>query len=330
MKKIAWLKISSRKYGGVAYEELAREALAGDFDVELVEVKSNIFKRGYLRAPEIIWNLIRLKGERDLWVRDNNTIVTLPFSRVKGKTLAMVHHIDFSLTRFWFKPIDFIIERLLYFGLKKADLIVTVSKYWQEHFLKKGYKNVFRIYNAFNVQEYNFTDEEIAEFKKKYDLEEKPIIYLGGCQRAKGVLESYNALKDLNAHLVTSGEPLFKESPARNLQIPYREYLKLLKASDVVLAMSKFKEGWCRIAHEAMLLKTPVIGSGRGGMGELLEEGGQIICPEFSKLKERVEYLLNNPPERRKIGEIGYDFAKDFTLERFKSDWLKLIKTVIG
>jgi glycosyltransferase involved in cell wall biosynthesis len=330
MKKIGWLKISSRKYGGVAYEELAREALSRDFDVELVEAKSNTFKRGYLRAPELIWNLIGMKGEKDLWVRDNNTIVTLPFNRLKGKTLAMVHHIDFSLTPFWFKPIDFVIERLLYFGLGKADFIVTVSKYWQEHFLEKGYKNVFKVYNAFNVPIYNFSKEEIEEFKKKYDLLGKPIIYLGSCQKAKGVLESYNALKGLNAHLVTSGEPLFKESPARNLQIPYEEYLKLLSASDIVLAMSKFKEGWCRIAHEAMLLRTPVIGSGRGGMGELLEEGGQIICQDFSNLKEKVEYLLNNPSEREKIAEKGYAFAKDFTLERFKADWLKLIKTVIG
>jgi len=329
MKKIGWLKISSRKYGGVAYEELAREAISRDFDVELVEVKSNIFKRGYLRAPEILFNLARLKGKKDLWVRDNNTIITLPFSKTSGKTLAMVHHIDFSTTPFWSKPLDFIVEKLIYFGLKKADSIVTVSKYWQEHFLKRGYKNVFKIYNAFNVQEYNFEDKEIAEFKKKYNLEGKPIIYLGSCQKAKGVLESYNALKDLDAYLVTSGEPFFK-SPARNLNISYREYLKLLKTSDVVLAMSKFREGWCRIAHEAMLLKTPVIGSGKGGMKELLEGGGQIVCRDFNDLKEKVEYLLNNPLDREKMSERGYVFAREFTLERFKSDWLKLIETVIG
>jgi len=329
MKKIGWLKISSRKYGGVAYEELAREALAGDFDVELVEVKSNIFKKGYLRAPEIIWNLIRLKGEKDLWVRDNNTIIALPFSRIKGKTLAMVHHIDFSTTPLWAKPLDFMIERFIYFGLKKADFIVTVSKYWQEHFLKRGYKNVFKIYNAFNISEYDFKDEEIAEFKKKYNLEGKPIIYLGSCQKAKGVLESYSVLKDLNSYLVTSGEPLFKKSPARNLQIPYREYLKLLKASDVALAMSKFKEGWCRVAHEAMLLKTPVVGSGLGGMKELLEGGKQIVCPDFKSLREKVEYLLNNPEVRAKMGEDGYNFAKNFTLEKFKSDWLSLINRLL-
>jgi len=64
---------------------------------------------------------------------------------------------------------------------------------------------------------------------------------------------------------------------------------------------------------------------GKGGMGELLEGGGQIICPVFSDLKEKVEYLLNNPQEREKMGKHGYVFAKEFTLERFKSDWLKLV-----
>ena len=90
--------------------------------------------------------------------------------------------------------------------------------------------------------------------------------------------------------------------------------------------MSKFKEGWCRTAHEAMLLKTPVVGSGLGGMRELLEGGKQIICQDFTSLKEKVEYLLNHSEVRKKIGQDGYNFAKDFTLERFKKEWVELIK----
>jgi len=117
MEKIGWVKISSRKYGGVAYEELAREALSGDFDIELVQINSSIFKRGYLRAPEALLNLLKLKGKKDLWVRDNNTVIGLPFSRTEGKNMVMIHHIDFSLTPFWLKPIDFLMEKLIYFGL---------------------------------------------------------------------------------------------------------------------------------------------------------------------------------------------------------------------
>jgi len=179
-----------------------------------------------------------------------------------------------------------------------------------------------------DINDFNISDKEVLEFRKKYKLEGKPIVYLGNCQKAKGVVESYNALKCLNCHLVTSGKPMV-EIPARNFEVSSREYLRLLKTSDIVLTMSKFKEGWCRTAHEAMLCKTPVIGSGKGGMRELLEGGKQIICEDFSKLRERVECLLRNPQLREKMGEDGYNFARSFTIEKFKKDWLKLIKDLL-
>ena len=327
MKKIAWVKISSRKYGGVAYEETAQEILRSDFEVEPVRINSRIFKRGYLRAPEVFFNLLRLKGEKNLWVRDSNTIITLPFDRTRGKNLAVIHHIDFSQSKFPFKIIDFFIEKMIYHGLKSADMIVTVSEYWRNHFVEKGYSNVQKIYNCFDMANFNISKEEAEYFKKEYKLEGKPIVYLGSPQRAKGVLESCEVLKGLDCYLVTSGEPLV-EARALNLQLEYKDYLRLMKAASVVVQMSKFKEGWCRIAHEAMLLGTPVIGSGRGGMGELLERGGQIICKDFNQLRERIEYLLNNPQKREEMSETGFNFAKTFTLERFKEKWLEVIKEI--
>ena len=99
--------------------------------------------------------------------------------------------------------------------------------------------------------------------------------------------------------------------------------------------MSKFKEGWCRTAHEAMLCKTPVIGSGTGGMKELLEGGNQLIC-DFPELKDKVEYLLKCQRLDKKIDssvkwkrtEYGYEFAKQFTTEKFKQSWITLIKKI--
>ncbi len=118
----------------------------------------------------------------------------------------------------------------------------------------------------------------------------------------------------MDVHIVTSGN------------LNDRNYLRLLKLSSVVITMSKFKEGWCRTAHEAMLCKTPVIGSGKGGMKELLALGGQIICKDFEFLKENVELFLSNTKGREIVGQNGYNFTKDFTLDRFKKSWSKLIK----
>ena len=154
-------------------------------------------------------------------------------------------------------------------------------------------------------------------------MEGKSILYLGNCQRIKGVVEAYDRLKDLDVYLVTSGRREVN-IPALNLDLDYRDYLLLLKSSSLVITMSKFKEGWNRTAHEAMLCKTPVIGSGLGGMRELLEGGGQTICESFEDLNERVCYVLEHP----ELGEKGYEFAKQFTVKRFEEGWLNLIERV--
>lgn len=243
----------------------------------------------------------------------------------KKPVIAIIYHIDYKQLSIPLRIIYPVLEKLIFYNLKKVDAIVVISKYWEKYFKDRGYKNIYLIYNAFDVNKFVFSDTEIKEFKHRYNLT-KPIIYLGNCQKAKGVVEAYECLKDLDVHLVTSGKQKVK-IPVINLDLEYKDYLRLLKASDIVLTMSKFKEGWCRTAHEAMLCRTPVIGSGKGGMFELLEEGDQTICP-FDKLKGCVEHFLANPSMRKAVGEYGYEFAKDFTLERFKNEWLTLIKKI--
>lgn len=346
-QKICWLQINSKRYGGYVYGKKAREFLSKSFDLELKNKGAKYLRLRYLKPFEWFLNLIKLEGKRDLWIRDNLfPLITLSFDKTQGKNLALIHHLDFSDFSLALRPFFFLFEKIFYYNLKKVDAIVTVSNYWEKHFLDMGYTNVYKIYNAFDLNKFEISEDEVLEFKKRFGFERKPIIYMGNCQKAKGVVEAFAALKDLDVYpvrdykdnkktqrdqisngvyLITSGEQRVK-IPAMNLNLEYRDYLKLLKASLVVVTMSKFKEGWCRTAHEAMLLKTPVIGSGLGGMKELLEGGNQIICEDFNFLREKVEYLLNHPEIREKMGRMGFDYAKNFTLERFEKEWLNLIK----
>ena len=322
--------VTSKKYGSIAYEEPLRKFLSEKFDLDFINAEGRHFNNKYLKALEFLFNLFKIKGKKDLWIRDFYSTVMMFPSKTKGKNLVVVHHLDFSGFNFAPRIVLSLCTRFFFYqNLKKADAIVVVSEFWKNHLLKREYKNVYKIYNSFNLSDFNIFDEEVLDFKKKHDLLGKPIIYLGNCQRAKGVVESFNALKDLNVHLVTSGERKV-DLPTLNLNLAYRDYLKLLKASSIVIAMSKFEEGWCRTAHEAMLLKIPVIGSGLGGMRELLEGGNQIICEDFKNLKEKVEYLLKNPEERKKMGEQGYDYAKDFTNERFVGNWVEILPKVLS
>ncbi|MBZ9577549.1 glycosyltransferase family 4 protein [Patescibacteria group bacterium] len=329
-KKIYWVQVSSKKYGGSLYGEEVRKVLSEEFDIEVENLEARYLKWRYLKPFEWLLNFIKLKGKKDLWIISSFSDLALAssLSRIKGKKLAIIHHIDNSVFSLILKPFFFLIETFFYYSLKKTDTIVTVSEYWKKHFLDRGYSNVYKIYNPFNLADFNVSYQEALEFKKRFNLEGKPIVYIGNCQKEKGAIEVFKALKDLDVYLITSGERRVK-IPTVNLNIEYKDYLRLLKASSIVITMSKFKEGWCRTAHEAMLCKTPVIGSGLGGMKELLEGGKQIICKNRQNLGEKVRYLLNHPEIRKKMGKDGYNFAKEFNLEKFEQEWMELIKKIL-
>jgi len=326
MKKIGWIEIHLKKHGSLIYNESVRRALARDFEIELVDVSSRVFQKiRYLKIPEALLRACLLKGKKDIWVRDFYSTLTLPFDRTKGKQMAIMHHLDFSGFPEFVRPLFSLAELFFWRAARKLDAIVVVSKYWKAYFEKRGFSNVYLIYNGFDLSQCNIKEEEVIAFKEKYGLTRKPIVYLGNCQKAKGVVEAYDALKNLDVHLVTSGKSEVK-LPAQNLEVEYREYLTLLKSCSVVLTMSKFQEGWNRTAHEAMLLKTPVIGSGRGGMEELLKGGDQVICENFAELQQQVERLLNNEKLRQDMGERGHAYAENFTEEKMCEAWATLME----
>ena len=317
--EIGWIEVLKKVYGGTIYTNMVQSVLSKHHNLERINVGLDRFKK-YL-YPKILYRLCRISGEKDLWIRNFDSILTMPYDGTRGKNIALIFHIDQSFQPAYLKLPWRVLEKIFYHHLKTVDHIITISKYWQNHFLERGYPKVCLIYNAFDTDQFHFEAEEIWEFKKNFGLEGKPIVYLGNCQRIKGVVEAYERLKDMELHLVTSGRREVN-LPTLNLNLNYKEYLLLLKSSSVVITMSKFKEGWNRTAHEAMLCKTPVIGSGLGGMRELLEGGSQIICEDFDDLKERVCYVLEHP----ELGEMGYAFAKQFTVKRFEEEWLNLIE----
>ena len=90
--------------------------------------------------------------------------------------------------------------------------------------------------------------------------------------------------------------------------------------------MSKVEEGWCRVAHEAMLCKTPVIGSGAGGMKELLEEGKQILCEDLADLPTLLEKTLSNSET---YSSNGFSFVSQFDENYFSTKWKSLLRNYL-
>jgi len=321
--KIGWLGRYSRKrsslYGGKAYERQLLDFLSNNYEVEELFPNSNR-RNEMLRWVEELYRLSKLKVSKDLFIRDFYSSAVM--GKTSGRNISIIFHIDSSQMNHPF--LNRLLEKKFYMNLDRIDTIVTISEYWKRHFEEMGHSDVKVVYCGLNLKDFEIGDEDVDRFKEKYGLSGKPIIYLGNCHPGKGVVEAYRELKDRDAFLVTSGKEEVN-IPALNLNLDYREYLTLLKASSVVIAMSKFKEGWNITVHEAMLCKTPVIGSGLGGMRELLEGGGQIVCEDISKLNTYIDIAMDD----EKIGERGYVFAKDFTRERFKIGWRSVIEEMM-
>jgi glycosyltransferase involved in cell wall biosynthesis len=325
MKKIAVIGTTRKKYGGRVYEEMVAEVLSSAFRVTHIHTGARKEHAGkYLNAPAVFRRLLKTRIITGFDAAIRGLEAAFVLNAAPTKNIVVIHHLDNSQRGLFLKPVYSLVERRVFRNLRKADAVVVVSGFWEAFLKNLGLRNVVKIPNAFDPEKFRFSDEEIERFRETHRLTRKPIVYIGNCRKDKGVVETFRALDGLEVHLVTSGTRDVR-FPATHLDLSYRDYLRLLKASSVVVLMSKYKEGWNRTAHEAMLCKTSVVGSDAGGMRELLESGGQIICRDFRHVRDQVRYCLEHP----EIGEKGYPFAARFTRDRFKSAWLELMQILM-
>ncbi len=304
-------------YGGSQYETMAGQALGRQHEVASHNARPWV-RRGHRPQSFLRAALAERSVGIDLWVR-NEIALTCMTGRRKARHVGIIHHLDDSVGPWgvWNRAL----HRRLLANAKRCDRIVVVSRYWQNRLAELGVENTTLIYNAFDVSRFSVTSEQIRAFKQAHGLDERPVVYIGNCRQEKGVRGVWQSLRDKPYQLVASGLGDV-DLPISKFLLPYEEYILLLAASDVVITMSEFLEGWNRVAHEAMLCGTPVIGSGSGGMQELLQGGEQQLCRNMEDLPEMVKNAISR---RETYRSTGAAFARAFTAERFASEWLALV-----
>ncbi len=309
--------------GGQAYRDDLRRALEKRYDVEVFNIsgESKYIPSARLRRMQAIR---KVKAAKGVWIRDFYPVAGMSLRSNPGKNIALFLHMYTE------GPESDILGRLLaslfFRNLGRCDRVVAIAEFWRDYLRGLGVTDARVIRSGMNPANFRFERDEIEAFKEKHSLTGVPVVYIGNCRKNKGVVEVHEVLKGRGYMLVTSGTPEIT-LPCPNFDLSYRDYCLLLKTSSVVVTMSKFREGWCRTAHEAMLCKTPVIGSGSGGMAELLEGGKQYICRDISELPALVEAAIG---KRDAMGEDGYRFARELTIERFEGQWLDLVEEVLA
>lgn len=310
---------TTKKYGGDLYEDELTEALSREYRVEAFQPVPPTGK--VLGLKKYFLNLLSLstKNSYDFVLRPMNHAF---FMRSVPKQVVIAYHYDCSHCHPLVRIHHFLSLKSLVANKDQIHKLIVISKYWQDYFADLGFKNIELLYCGFDLSQFHVSDQEVSAFRLKYGLEGKKVVYIGNAQKKKGADLVYEALKGTDYFMVTSGNKDI-DLPVLNLNLSHREYLCLLKSAGLVITYSQFKEGWNRVAHEAMLMGTPVIGSGLGGMGELLSGGGQSICADPAGLKSLVDQLFGS----QEVGRQGQEYARQFTIERFNQRALEIFKS---
>ena len=314
------LTISKKRYGGGIYGSYISK-LPGIQTKALIETNSS---NKFVKLVQFVNNLYRFsKNHKEAIVIRN--LDGCFFMRKSQKNIAVFHHHHPVESNLLVRLYQKFAYRNFLKKFHTFDKVVVVSRYWQEHFEKMGFYNTHLIYNPFEIALYQQKEEHIKQaFLEKYHFDtDKPIIYIGNPQKEKGADIAYEALKELDIQMVTTGIRHI-DLPVKHLDLSFDEYITLLQVSSASVLMSRIKEGWNRVALESVLSGTPVVGSGRGGMGELLVGAKQYICDEPKNLKSIVQKVLQNPV----VENESLEYARSFSLERFNNAWRELLNDI--
>ncbi len=316
MKNIIRIKTSENLYGGNLYENLLVQCLkeAGCQVQEYLSTPNTKYRfLRYMMFPIFFYRLKKIqKMNSEYTVR---ALETSFFLSENSKNIIIAHHYDLTYSNIFSKIIQYLAFQNLINNKSKIYKLIVVSKYWKNFFQEKGFQNIEIVYNCFNPTLYSRTKKEKEDFKQKYNIPtDKILLYIGNPQIKKGTLEIYELLKNnKDYYLITSGTKEIDINTC-HLSLNYYDYITLLSTVDIVILNSKFLEGWNRIAHESLLAKTPVIGSGKGGMHELLNMGKQKIFSNIEEIPELIKEVLSNYSE---YSSNGYKNLKYFDCNIF-------------
>jgi glycosyltransferase involved in cell wall biosynthesis len=230
---------------------------------------------------------------------------------------------------------------IIRYCLRYVDKILAVSEAMKKLLEMNGIKNkIDVIYNGMNVIDWELRPEKIMEFKERYNLLDKKILFFGGrLSGSKGgneILESLDKIKSeiKNIVLLVVGEEnqyveqmrtVVKKMNLEN-QVIFTDWLggdelrAAYHSADIVVVPSCYFDPLPMTNFEAMACKKPVVGTVFGGTPELVKDGitGYVINPLDTDLMARkITDLLKNPQKARQFGEAGYDLVKtEFSIER--------------
>ncbi len=238
---------------------------------------------------------------------------------------------------------------------QKVDAIVVCSDYLRGTFATKSEalnRKTYVVFNGANLRVF-YPREELRE--------SKTIFFVGRFDYEKGVLQLLQAYEKViekhpEAKLVISGTTGFgthRETPyvrqvrefadsltkRKEAQIHFTGYVDhdrdlplCFQRATLFVCPSLFQEPFGLVNAEAMACATPVVGSNRGGIPQVLGDAGRLVNPQnIEQMAAAIAELLAQPQLCRQLGQAGYERCRGmFDWQVIAGSWIALLDRVLA
>lgn len=214
--------------------------------------------------------------------------------------------------------------------LNKVNTIFSVSSALSDTLKQNGIINGIEVmHNGIDAKSFSADKKTIDEFKSKYNLNNKKVMFFGGrISRTKGGDLALNILREIHKTipevllLIVGQEDAYVQGlkatvKKENLEdsvvftgwLDRKEIIPAYYSSDIVLVLSLYMDPFPTVNLEAMAAGKPVIATCYGGTPEAIKDGenGYVVDPDnLINVKEKVLSLLGDKSLLKTFGESGY------------------------
>ncbi|HLK30462.1 MAG TPA: glycosyltransferase family 1 protein [Puia sp.] len=223
--------------------------------------------------------------------------------------------------------------------VEKSKIVITVSDFERQTILEKlklPEEKVKVVYNAVNKRfNDNFSKEEIIAFKKKYNLPESFLLFLGNTAPKKNtanVIKAFadycNQAKDIIPLVILDyDKALVEEALSKTGNSQFSKYfifpgyvspleMPLMYNASTVFLYPSLRESFGLPILEAMGCGAPVITSNTSSMPEVSANAALLIDPfKHEQITEAIINILENDELRNNYKRKGKSRAAEFTWE---------------
>lgn len=277
----------------------------------------------------------------------------LPFGIKKSGAKAVVTVHDLIFIRFpqFFSPIDaYIYRKKLVYACEVADMVVAISNQTKRdliEFLNLDPAKIVVIYQGCSVNYWKeYEPSEHEAIRKKYNLPEKYLLYVGTIEERKNLLSVIKAVQEseINIPLVAVGRkanyfdntivPYINEHKVKNvffLEGVLDDELPIIYQNAECFIYPSLFEGFGIPLLEALVSEIPVITSGGGCFAEAAGPGSIYVEPtNHLEIAEAIIKVCKNPELRKKMIAQGKEYSKRFSQEFMVNAYMDMYNSLVN